>query len=185
VADEREVCPFCNLAGPFNKGLYNHIAFHQESLASFAAPRNLDAVEDKETYSDKAKGTRSARSLLSSVSLEFLDGKPMPRTLGEFKEEEKRLVQILTENRTLLGPEHPDTLNSMSNLAWIYRNQRREKKSEELYLQIMETRKKMLGLYHPDTLTSMDTVARIYQIQGRFNEAEDLYVQVMELRKKH
>ncbi|RYP77613.1 hypothetical protein DL771_000981 [Monosporascus sp. 5C6A] len=68
--DSREVCPFCDSAGPFDKGLYNHMAFHQERLATFAAPRIVDEDNNDETNSSKAQGIRSTGSL-RSISLHF------------------------------------------------------------------------------------------------------------------
>jgi hypothetical protein len=59
----------------------------------------------------------------------------------------------------VLGPEHPDTLTSMSNLASTYRNQGRWKEAESLGVQVMERRKRVLGLEHPSTLTSMANLA--------------------------
>ncbi|KAH0551800.1 hypothetical protein GP486_006983, partial [Trichoglossum hirsutum] len=70
VADDREVCPFCSSAGPFDKGLYSHMAFHQERLATFAAPRTTDENKGDEIHSGKAQGIRSAGSL-RSISLHF------------------------------------------------------------------------------------------------------------------
>ena len=85
--------------------------------------------------------------------------------------------------KTVLGPEHPDTLTSMDNLASTYRNQGRWTEAEKLFVQVMETRKTVLGPEHPDTLTSMDNLASTYRNQGRWTEAEKLQVQVMETSK--
>ena len=71
IADDRQTCPFCYSIGPFDKGFHNHVAFHQEQLATFAVPRNLDSNE--ETDSGRAQGIRSAGSL-RSVALDFSDG---------------------------------------------------------------------------------------------------------------
>jgi len=71
IADDRQTCPFCYSIGPFDKGFHNHVAFHQEQLATFAIPRNLDSNE--ETDSGRAQGIRSAGSL-RSVALDFSDG---------------------------------------------------------------------------------------------------------------
>ncbi|KAI8624325.1 P-loop containing nucleoside triphosphate hydrolase protein [Xylariaceae sp. FL1651] len=85
--------------------------------------------------------------------------------------------------KTVLGPEHPDTLTSMANLASTYSNQGRWKEAESLEVQVMETWKMVLGPEHPDTLTSMANLASIYWNQGRWKEAESLEVQVMETWK--
>jgi ankyrin repeat protein len=70
VADDRQTCPFCYSVGPFDKGFYNHVAFHQEQLATFAVPRNF--ANNEEADSGRAEGIRSAASL-RSVALEFSD----------------------------------------------------------------------------------------------------------------
>lgn len=71
VADDRQKCPFCYSVGPFDKGFNNHMAFHQEQLATFAVPRNLDS--DEQADSGIAEGIRSAGSL-RSIALDFSDG---------------------------------------------------------------------------------------------------------------
>ena len=63
--------------------------------------------------------------------------------------------------------EHPDTLNSMINLALTYKNQGRWKEAEELFVQVMETSLRVLGQEHPDTLNSMANLASTYRNQGR------------------
>jgi tetratricopeptide (TPR) repeat protein len=93
----------------------------------------------------------------------------------------KEMGQIALEARkATLGMEHPDTLNSMNNLASTYRDQGRWKEAEELEVQVIETRKRVFGAEHPDTLTSMANLASTYQDQGRWKEAEELEVQVIE-----
>jgi tetratricopeptide (TPR) repeat protein len=54
-----------------------------------------------------------------------------------------------------LGPEHPDTLMSVSNLGFLYQAQGRYDEAEPLYQRALAGREKTLGLEHPDTLTSV------------------------------
>ncbi|KAL2859126.1 tetratricopeptide repeat protein, partial [Aspergillus lucknowensis] len=61
-------------------------------------------------------------------------------------------VRVMETRKHVLGPEHPDTLTSMANLASTYWNQGQWKEAEELEVQVMETRKHVLGPEHPDTL---------------------------------
>ncbi|EHA26118.1 hypothetical protein ASPNIDRAFT_36453, partial [Aspergillus niger ATCC 1015] len=103
---------------------------------------------------------------------------------GRWKEAEELEVQVLELRKQVLGPEHPDTLASMSDLAWTYGNQGRWKEAEELQVQVLELRKQVLGPEHPGTLTSMSDLAMTYRNQGRWKEAEELEVQVLELRKQ-
>jgi tetratricopeptide (TPR) repeat protein len=103
---------------------------------------------------------------------------------GRWKEAEELVVQIIETRKRESGPEHPDTLTSIANLATTYRNQGRWKEAEELGVQVIETRKRLLGQEHPSTLTSMNNLASTYRNQGRWKEAEELGVQVIEIRKR-
>ncbi|KAF8801572.1 hypothetical protein BYT27DRAFT_7198127 [Phlegmacium glaucopus] len=47
--------------------------------------------------------------------------------------------------KKLLGPEHPDTLTSMENLAVTYWNQRRWTEAKQLQVQVKDIRKKLLS----------------------------------------
>src|SRR5690242_15318012 len=66
IEDVRNTCPFCNTKGPFPQGLYNHMAFHQEKLALFSLPLNLNEENEDEVASGNALGVGSVRSLYSS-----------------------------------------------------------------------------------------------------------------------
>jgi tetratricopeptide (TPR) repeat protein len=99
---------------------------------------------------------------------------------GRWVEAEELLVQALEKSITVLGAEHPDTLNSMGGLAVTYWNQGRWTEAEELQVQVMEKNTRALGPEHPDTLLSMANLALTYWSQGRWTEAEELHVQVME-----
>jgi Tetratricopeptide repeat len=81
---------------------------------------------------------------------------------------------VIDIRKKLLGPEHPDTLISMGDLAITYFNQGRWNEAEQLELQVMDMRKKLLGPEHPHTLLSMGNLASTYSDQRRWNEAEQL-----------
>jgi Tetratricopeptide repeat len=83
----------------------------------------------------------------------------------------------------VLGPEHPDTLTSMGNLASTYRDQVRWTEAERLDVQVIETSKTVLGPEHPFTLNSMANLASTFRNQARWTEAGELNMQVMETRK--
>ena len=93
-------------------------------------------------------------------------------------------VQVIEIRKRVLGPEHPDTLTSMHNLALISQNQGRWQEAEELQVQVMEITKRVQGPEHPDTLISMNNLALTYWNQGRWQEAEELEVQIMEIRRR-
>ncbi|GMG13315.1 unnamed protein product [Aspergillus oryzae] len=103
---------------------------------------------------------------------------------GRWKEAEELGVHVLELSKQVLGPEHPDTLTSMADLASTYRNQGRWKEAEKMEVQVLELDKQVLGPEHPNTMTIMANLALTYSDQGQWKEAEELEVQVLELRKQ-
>ena len=79
----------------------------------------------------------------------------------------------------LLGPDHPDTLASRSNLAGAYESAGRLTEAITLYEQVLPDRIRVLGEDHPDTLTSRNNLAYAYESAGRLTEAITLYEQVL------
>ncbi|KAI8633501.1 P-loop containing nucleoside triphosphate hydrolase protein [Xylariaceae sp. FL1651] len=84
------------------------------------------------------------------------------REQGRYTMSETMATMSRDMYETVLGPTHPDTLDSMEKLASIYWYQG----------QWNETEKTVLGPKHPDTLISMNNLAATYWNQGRWNEAE-------------
>ena len=66
---------------------------------------------------------------------------------------------MLEFRKKVLGPEHLDTLTSMSNLAGALSRQGKYVKAKQMHQQTLELRKKVLGLEHPHTLTSINELA--------------------------
>jgi tetratricopeptide (TPR) repeat protein len=87
------------------------------------------------------------------------------RHQGRWAEAEELEVQVMETRKTILGPEHPDTLTNMTNLASTLRNQGRWTEAEKLLVQVMETSKIELGLEHPSTLASMANLASTFGIR--------------------
>lgn len=85
---------------------------------------------------------------------------------GRWAEAEQLEVQVMETRKMVLGPEHPDMLTSIANLASTFSNQGCWAEAEQLEVQVMETRKTVLEPKHPDTLTSMASLASIFMDQG-------------------
>jgi serine/threonine protein kinase len=81
-----------------------------------------------------------------------------------------------------LGPDHPDTLASMSNLAEAYLSLGRTAQAITLYEQALKLRKAKLGPHHPDTLSGMNNLATAYWSAGRNDEALALFERAWALR---
>lgn len=107
-----------------------------------------------------------------------------PMEAAEWREAEEILVRVMETKKQMLGPEHPDTLASMNNLASTYFGQGQLEEAEEILVQTTEALKCVLGPEHPSTLAAVDQLASTYLGQGRLKEAEELLVKVMEARKQ-
>ncbi|KAL4782389.1 hypothetical protein BJX76DRAFT_369205 [Aspergillus varians] len=102
---------------------------------------------------------------------------------GYYQESEKLDVLIVEEKKREFGPEHSETLESITGLAATYHDQARWTEAEELDLFVLKMRKKTLGPRDRLTLTTMANLATTYLSQDRPEEAEKLRVEVYETSK--
>jgi tetratricopeptide (TPR) repeat protein len=86
--------------------------------------------------------------------------------------------------RRVLGPEHPDTLNSMNNLASDYFSEGKYSQAEALHGETLEIKRRVLGPEHPITLVSMRNLAMAYKAQGKYAQAEALIDQTLQMRRR-
>ncbi|KAF4999831.1 hypothetical protein FGRMN_2211 [Fusarium graminum] len=64
------------------------------------------------------------------------------------------------------GAEHPGSLTSKGNLAWMLFVRGKVWEAEELQIEVMETSKRVLGEEHPDTLLSMMHLSQTWMFLG-------------------
>jgi hypothetical protein len=60
--------------------------------------------------------------------------------------------RALCGREKVLGPEHPDTLLSVSNLARLLRVQGKYEAAEEMDRRVLDVSERILGPDHPDTV---------------------------------
>jgi CHAT domain-containing protein/Tfp pilus assembly protein PilF len=85
--------------------------------------------------------------------------------------------------KQLLGEEHPDYANSLSNLARMYQDMGNYAQAEPLFQRAREIWKRALGEQHPDYATALHNLALLYQATGEFARAEPLVKQSLEITK--
>jgi tetratricopeptide (TPR) repeat protein/tRNA A-37 threonylcarbamoyl transferase component Bud32 len=103
--------------------------------------------------------------------------------LGDFKlalEQHEIARELFAANR---GPDHPDTLQSMNDLALCYDALGRHADALKLLDETLALQRAKLGPDHPDTLRSMHNLAGSYYALGRYSEALKLFQESFELRK--
>ena len=86
--------------------------------------------------------------------------------------------------RSLLGGDHPATLNSMNNLAETLRSQGDLAAARALQEQVLATRRRLLGPDHSSTLTSMNNLSETLRNQGDLASACVLQEQVLEASRR-
>ena len=66
---------------------------------------------------------------------------------------------MLSRRRRILGPDHPDTLFSASNLAHDLRELGRYTEARDIDQDVLDRRRRTLGPKHPNTLRSARSLA--------------------------
>lgn len=97
---------------------------------------------------------------------------------------EKLYRESLDRRRSTLGPEHPDTLTSMSNLAWLLIGQQKYAQAEALQRSAYEVELRRDGPDSVDTLASANTLARILSLEERYAEAEKLQRDTLDIQQR-
>ncbi len=70
-----------------------------------------------------------------------------------------------------LGPDHPDTLATLNNLAAAYWRTKQLDKSVPLFEDVLKRQEAKLGRQHPDTQTTVANLGVNYKDAGRLKEA--------------
>lgn len=92
--------------------------------------------------------------------------------------------ELTADFERVLGPDHPDTLNSRNNLAEAYRGEAQASKAIPLYEKNLATCEREMGLEHPVTLISRNNLALAYQEAGRPAEAIPLLMRTLTYRER-
>jgi Tfp pilus assembly protein PilF len=80
----------------------------------------------------------------------------------------------------MLGPKHPDTLASISNLGWVLWSQEKDEEAEAMHRRALEGREKVLGLKHQETLTSVSNLGLVLWSQRKDEKAEAMHRRALE-----
>jgi serine/threonine protein kinase/tetratricopeptide (TPR) repeat protein len=86
--------------------------------------------------------------------------------------------------RQELGPEHPDTMGAMNNLAIMLIQQGRSEAARALFEEVVQLQQSVLGLEDPRTLQSMNNLANVLWSMKLLAEARKLYEEVLPLQRR-
>ena len=103
---------------------------------------------------------------------------------GNLEAAESLHRDILAERTKRLGPEHPDSLMSKSEIALAMLGLRRFSEAEQLLDEVLARQQKIHGFHHDDTIASITNLGLVYHQTGRFAEAEQQHRQALDLLKQ-
>jgi serine/threonine protein kinase/tetratricopeptide (TPR) repeat protein len=106
------------------------------------------------------------------------------RMLGDLKAAEPHLARALQIRKEQLGQEHPETLETMGLLFWVYGDRGRYGQARQLGVQELEISRRIFGDEHPTTLEYMQAVGYAYIGLGRYDEAEQLYARTAQILRR-
>ena len=82
--------------------------------------------------------------------------------MGDYAKAEPLLLRALKIYEKALGPDHPNTADSLQSLAALYRNTGDYAKAEPLLQRALKINEKALGPENPATATSLNNLAVLY-----------------------
>jgi serine/threonine protein kinase/tetratricopeptide (TPR) repeat protein len=133
---------------------------------------------------------KAVKELEGSAIGDPLEVAAMQNTLGvsllalaEYPLAVEVLDKAFQTRQAMLGPDHPDTLTSMNNLARGYDATRQFDKALPLFEETLKLRQATLSPDHPDTLSSMNNLAAGYSTAGQLDKALPLWEETLELQK--
>ncbi len=83
------------------------------------------------------------------------------------------LTRALTIQEKVLGPEHPDTAQSLNNLASLYRDLGKHEEAEPLYQRALAIYVKVFGPDHPNTTRVREEYSKLLKVMGEEVEEVD------------
>jgi serine/threonine protein kinase/Tfp pilus assembly protein PilF len=106
------------------------------------------------------------------------------KSLGLYPRAQPLLERSADVRRRVLGPRNPDTLVSMSDLAWVLQEEGHYAEAEKLYRETLTIQRRVLGPEHTDSLSSMSDLALVLHYEGHDAEADKLYRETLDLERR-
>jgi len=83
---------------------------------------------------------------------------------GRYKQAVELYERALAGREKALGVDHPDTLSTVHNMAFVFGKQGHDEKALEWYERALVGEEKALGVDHPDTLTTVNCMALVFVV---------------------
>jgi CHAT domain-containing protein/Flp pilus assembly protein TadD len=106
------------------------------------------------------------------------------RREGHYVEAIPLAFRALALREKALGTEHPDTVESLNQLAILYCETGNYARAEPLCQRVWAIREKVLGAEHPDTARALNSLAALHLAKADFEQAEPLLRRVVTIFEK-
>jgi tetratricopeptide (TPR) repeat protein len=103
---------------------------------------------------------------------------------GSFVEAALLIRDALSIREKMLGPEHPDTAESLDDLGLLLHLQDDLVQAQPLSERALAIRERVLGPEHPDTARSLNNLAHVRRVQGDLAGARLLHERALAIREK-
>ena len=117
----------------------------------------------------------------SYSTLDLFEKRPVEQSHREAAK--RHLVTALSLREQALGPDHPQTLETVAELASLLQGYGEVSEAKRLHLRALESRERVFGPDHPDTLESMYDFADFLHDQAQIEEAIALARETLEARR--
>ncbi len=181
LSRRKRLAVVCRSAASVLEARARELAGSQDRRAVRDIPEQVTALLDNAAGLASGAGEELATVLLRLRFfalyhlIELGDSAPLAVMVGE---------SLSADLERVLGPGHPDTLNSRNSLAAAYQAAGRIADAIVLFEQTLVGRERLLGPDHPDTLTSQNNLAAAYQDAGRAAEAILLFKLTLAARER-
>jgi tetratricopeptide (TPR) repeat protein len=152
-------------------------------LAGLSAQKRVDYARAMEHFRNAEKLTDRNRNLEEWATLQN-EVADLLVAQGKYSDAEKVFRSVIEARTRVLGPEHPDTLDSRHRLIYALTRQTKYPEAESEARAVLQLREKFLGLEHVDTVVSRYNLADTLADQGKYAEAEGLFRDVIRLDEK-
>ena len=92
--------------------------------------------------------------------------------------------RALKGRKHALGPEHILTLDTVNNLANLYKSHPKIEEAEAMYQRALKGYEKAWGPEHTSMLTTVYNLGLLYTRQGKIDEAEAMYQRALKGRER-
>jgi Tfp pilus assembly protein PilF len=129
---------------------------------------------------EKTLGSSHPKTTANRICL----ARMLAQEMQQYDRAESIYREVLEVREVSLGPEHPDTLDVLDDLAELFKLYGNFAKAEKYYLKAIKCLEKTLGASHPDTTASRIRLARMTaQEMQQYDRAASIFRDVLETRE--